>query len=132
AIIERAVTLAATLLPGVPRTGIGNTRFGSQVAAALRQVIPVGDAAAERAWLAPQPIRCLPTDTDTLGRLRPFGLTHLGDLAGLPRSAMVARFGPRGGTLHDLANGLDARPLRPLRPVDRLRAELEPEGAIDG
>jgi protein ImuB len=132
AIIERAVTLASTVLTGVPRAGIGNTRFGAQVAAALRQVIPVGDAATERAWLAPQPIRCLTTDPDTLGRLRRFGLTRVGDLAVLPRSAMVARFGPPGGTLHDLANGLDARPLRPRRPVERLRAELEPEGAIDG
>lgn len=132
AIIERARATAGGVLPGVPRAGIGNTRFGAQVAAALGAAIPVGDADVERAWLAPQPIRCLPTDRGTLGRLRRFGLTCVGDLAVLPRSAVVARFGECGGTLHDLANGLDARPLRPRRPVERLRAELEPDSPIDG
>lgn len=132
AIVERVRTVAGAVLPGVPRAGIGNTRFGAQVAAALRTIIPAGDAAIERAWLVPQPIRCLPTDPDTLGRLRRFGLTRVGDLAVLPRSAMVARFGEHGGLLHDLANGLDARPLRPRRPVERMRAELQPESPIDG
>lgn len=132
AIIERALATAARSLPGVPRSGIGNTRFGAQVAAALGERIPVGDAVVERAWLAPRPIRCLPADPETLGRLRRFGLTRVGDLAALPRSSVVARFGGHGGLLHDLANGLDARPLRPRRPVERLRAQLEPESPIDG
>ncbi|MFN8520799.1 MAG: DNA polymerase Y family protein [Chloroflexota bacterium] len=132
AIVARARATAAATLPGVPRAGIGNTRFGAQVAAALGASIPAGDAPVERAWLAARPIRCLPTDPDTLGRLRRFGLACVGDLAALPRSAVVARFGERGGLLHDLANGLDARPLRPRRPVERLRAELEPESPIDG
>jgi protein ImuB len=132
AIIRRAITTAGAALPGVPRAGIGNTRFGASVAAAITTIIPAGGMDVERAWLAPQPIRCLPADADTLGRLRRFGLTSVGDLAALPRSAVVARFGEHGGLLHDLANGLDARPLRPRQPVERLRAELEPESPIDG
>ena len=55
--------------------------------------IPVGDAHVEAAWLAPQAIRYLPADADTHGRFRRFGLTRIGDLAALPRSAVVARFG---------------------------------------
>ncbi len=129
---RRARQLVATVLPGTPRTGIANTRFGASVAATLGCVAPAGDAAVERAWLADQPIRCLPTDTATRARLRRFGLARVGDLAALPRSSVVARFGAQGGLLHDLANGLDGRPLRPRRPVERLRAELEPDTPLDG
>ncbi len=132
AITARAITTAGTMLPGRPRAGIGNTRFGAQVAAVLDASIPPGGVEVERAWLASRPIRCLPADPDTLARLGRFGLARVGDLAALPRSAVVARFGERGGMLHDLASGLDARPLRPRRPVERLRAELEPESPIDG
>lgn len=132
AIVARARATAAGPLPGVPRAGIGNTRFGAQVAAALGDRIPPGGADVERDWLASRPVRCLPADADTLGRLRRFGLARVGDVAVLPRSAMVARFGAHGGLLHDLANGRDTRPLRPRRPVERLRAELEPESPLDG
>jgi len=132
AIVARARATAAVALPGVPRAGIGNTRFGAQVAAALDARIPMGDTTVERAWLATRPIRCLPADPDTLGRLRRFGLACVGDLAALPRSSVVARFGEHGGMLHDLASGLDTRPLRPRRPVERLRAELEPVSPLDG
>jgi hypothetical protein len=132
AIARRAMTAAGAILPGIPRAGVGNTRFGSSVAASMEASIPVGDAHVEAAWLAPQPIGHLPADAETQGRFRRFGLTRIGDLAALPRSAVVARFGQHGGTLHDLAQGLDARPLRPRRPVERLRAELELESLIDG
>jgi protein ImuB len=132
AITRRAVTTVGAILPGVPRVGIGNTRFGSSVAASMEASIPAGDAQVEAAWLAPQVIRYLPADADTHGRFRRFGLTRIGDLAALPRSAVVARFGAHGGTLHDLALGLDARPLRPRRPVERLRAQLELESPIEG
>ena len=132
AIARRAMTTVGAFLPGIPRAGVGNTRFGSSVAASMEASIPGGDAHVEAAWLAPQPIGHLPADADTHGRFRRFGLTRIGDLAALPRSAVVARFGAHGGTLHDLAQGLDARPLRPRRPVERLRAQLELESPIDG
>ena len=132
AIVRRALTAVGALLPGLARAGVGNTRFGSSVAASMEASIPVGDAHVEAAWLAPQTIGYLPADADTHGRFRRFGLTRIGDLAALPRSAVVARFGQHGGTLHDLALGLDARPLRPRRPVERLRAQLELESPIDG
>ena len=43
-------------------------------------------------------------------RFRLLGLTRIGELAALDRSAVVARFGAPGGELHDLARGLDGRP----------------------
>ncbi len=147
----RVVDSVASILPGSPRTGIGNTRFGAQVAAVVGaavargrgsassagggghftfEAIPVGGAAVEAEWLAPLSIQLLPADAETRDRLRLFGLTRIGEFAALPRSAVLARFGAAGGDLHDLARGLDGRPLRPRRPIERLRAEAELEPPV--
>lgn len=142
----RVTSSVASILPGVPRAGIGNTRFGAQVAAVVGgkrlevaagavpapEAIPAGDAHAEAAYLAPLSIRLLPAEPEMRDRLRLFGLTRIGEFAALPRSAVLARFGQPGGDLHDLARGLDGRPLRPRRPIERLRAEAELEPPVDG
>jgi len=131
----RMVTAARPLLPGEPRTGIGNTRFGAQVAAVIGrgvlEVIPVGDAKAEAAYLAPLSINLLPAAEDARERLRVFGLARIGEFAALARSAVIARFGEHGGMLHDLARGIDGRRLRPRKPVERLRAEAELEPPVE-
>src|SRR3990170_4792809 len=125
----RARAAVASLLPTEPRAGIGDTRFGAAVAAALATrdaplvaILP-GGAAEEAAFLAPLPIGLLPAP-ELEQRFALFGLRRMGELAALPRSAVVARFGSLGGELHDLARGLDGRPLRPRRPIERLRAEI--------
>jgi protein ImuB len=130
-IVGRALALVAPLLPGVPRTGIGNSRFGAEMAArAGGRTIPAGGDREEAAFLAPLPIGWLTDDRETLERLRVLGLTRIGELAALDRSAVIARFGELGGELHDLARGMDGRPLRPRRPVEHLRAEVELEPAV--
>jgi len=135
---RRALAAVAQLLPGEPRAGIGNTRFGAHLAAVVGarrgvapEVIPAGEASAEAAYLAPLPIGLLPADEETQQRLRVLGFSRLGQFAALSRSAVVARFGQRGGELHDLARGLDSRPLRLRRPLERLRAEAEIEPPVD-
>jgi hypothetical protein len=55
----------------------------------------------------------------------------MGELAALDRSAVIARFGREGAELHDLVRGLDRRPLRPRRPVERLAAEAELDPAAE-
>ncbi|HWH36189.1 MAG TPA: hypothetical protein VNT28_00245 [Candidatus Limnocylindrales bacterium] len=134
---RRLLAAVGRLLPGQPRLGIGNTRFGAQVAAVVGarrggalEAIPVGGPAAEAAYLAPLPIALLPTDDAVRERLRVLGLARIGELAAISRSAVVARFGEPGGPLHDLSRGLDGRPLRPRRPLERLRAEAELEPPI--
>ena len=135
ALAARVLEIVRRLLPGEPRVGIGNTRFGAQVAAVMGRgrlaVIAVGDAAVEAAYLAPLPIRLLPADEDARERLRVFGLTRIGELAALSRSAVIARFGAHGGDLHDLARGMDGRRLVPRKPVERLRAEAELEPPVE-
>jgi hypothetical protein len=169
-LVRRIVAAMAPRLPGVPRAGIGNTRFGAQVAAvtgggsaassgsataresdATRRsatlwgsaaargggapfpfaAIPVGGVEAEAAFLAPLSIGLLPADPEIRDRLRLFGLTRIGEFAALDRSAVLARFGAPGGDLHDLARGLDGRPLRPRRPVEHLRADAELEPPVE-
>jgi protein ImuB len=147
ALAARLMAAARPLLPGPPRAGIGNTRFGAQVAAVVGaahashwrpgepdpqiEAIPVGDAAVEAAYLAPLPSRLLPADDETRERLRVFGLTRIGQLAAISRSAVVARFGETGGLLHDLCRGQDGRPLRPRRPIERLRADAELDPPVE-
>src|SRR3954465_2767151 len=129
---RRLIDAVDPLLPGPLRMGIANTRFGAQVAAVVGgakgrrpEVVAVGDGVAEAAYLAPLPIKLLPADELTRERLRMFGLSRIGQLAAISRSAVVARFGEQGVFLHDLARGLDGRPLRARRPVEHLRAEVE-------
>jgi len=134
-LVGRVVGVVRDLLPGQPRIGIGNTRFGAQVAAILGrgrlEKIDRGAAATEAAYLAPMPIRLLPADDDTHERLRVFGLTRIGEFAALPASAVVARFGAHGELLHQLARGMDGRPLRPRKPIQHLRAEAELDPPVD-
>jgi DNA polymerase-4 len=130
-LVQRIVAAMAPRLPGTPRAGIGNTRFGAQVAAVTGGTIPVGGVEAESAFLAPLSIGLLPADPVTRDRLRLFGLTRIGEFAALDRSAVLARFGATGGELHDLARGLDGRPLRPRRPVEHLRADAELEPPVE-
>jgi protein ImuB len=134
-LVGRVLDVVRDLLPGRPRVGVANTRFGAQVAAVVGrgalEAIPAGDAQAEAAYLAPMSIRLLPADDETKERLRVFGLTQIGEFAALAQSAVVARFGAHGQMLHELARGMDGRPLRPRKPVQHLRAEAELEPPVE-
>jgi hypothetical protein len=132
ALIRRALDLVAPWLPGRPRTGIGNTRFGAAMAARTDAgAIPVGGQQEEAAFLAPLPLGWLPAIGQTQERMRVLGLRSMGELAALDRSAVIARFGAEGADLHDLVRGMDRRPLRPRRPVEHLAAEAELEPAVE-
>lgn len=142
ALTGRALGLVVPLLPGRPRAGIGNTRFGAAVAARVGGpapggstldvvAIPAGDRVQEAAFLAPLPLGLLPADGEIQDRMRMLGLQLMGELAALDRSAVIARFGAAGAELHDLVRGMDGRPLKPRRPVERLSAEVELEPAAE-
>jgi protein ImuB len=126
------MAIVGSFLPGQPRVGIGNTRFGAAVAARIGTgVIPAGGQREEAAFLAPLPLSLTQAEPGVHERLRVLGLETMGQLAALDHSAVVARFGPAGAEMHDLVRGMDRRPLRPRHPLEQLVAdvELEPPAA---
>ncbi len=113
-------------LPGAPRPGIAGTRFSATVAAGhteprvLRSVEPGGDGR----FLAPLPSSLLSPDSDVRARLARFGLRRIGQVAELPRSALVARFGDEGERLHARSRGEELEPFQPRRAPERLTLAL--------
>lgn len=140
-LVERVAGALAPLLPGPPRAGIAATRFGATVAAlTARYELPgcrvafgavPDDPGAEAAFLAPLSLDFLPADEETRSRFRLFGLRRMGELAGLSRSAVLARFGERGGFLQALARGADPRPLVPRGSPQRLAADAELDPPVE-
>ncbi|TMF33631.1 MAG: hypothetical protein E6I26_13860 [Chloroflexi bacterium] len=117
---------AGERLPGAPRPGIAGTHFAATVAAGhtepgvLRAVEPGGDAA----FLAPLPSMLLSPDADVRARLTRFGLRRIGQVAELPKTALVARFGDEGERLHARARGEEIEPFRPRQASERLALAL--------
>ncbi|MGH2429903.1 MAG: hypothetical protein ACRDGV_13665 [Candidatus Limnocylindria bacterium] len=137
-IAARAVMLARGLAPLHVRCGIGDNRWLATLAARLARferpdapaalhVFPQGATAATAA-LRDLSLDLLPADRATRQRFELFGLTTMGQLADLPRTAVGAQFGPMGERLQALARGQDPRPLVPRRRPERLtsRATFEP------
>jgi nucleotidyltransferase/DNA polymerase involved in DNA repair len=134
-IVRRIGEALAGMLPGPPLAGIGGTRFASAVAAAragevARAVaggeIPlvVVEPGADAEFLAPLPARLLSRDPEVRARLDRFGLRVIGQVAELPRSAMVARFGPDGELVHARSRGEETDPFRPRRAPERMTLAL--------
>ena len=114
------------ILAGAPRSGIAGTRFAATVAAAAAPpgglvAVPPG---AEAEFLAPLPASLLTPDADIRARLRRFGLRHIGAVAELASSALVARFGEEGARVGARARGEETDPFRPRRAPERLRLGL--------
>ncbi len=147
-IVSRIGQALEEMLPGSPLAGIGGTRFVAAVAAAqagregvapghgtgtgsgdrvrLRIVEPGSDAG----FLAPLPAAALSRDPETRARLDRFGLRRIGQVAELPRSAVVARFGAEGERLAARARGEETDPFHPRRAPERLVLALPIEPPV--
>jgi hypothetical protein len=133
-IVERIADALAGILPGRPPAGIAGTRFAAAAAAAaagsgvaagsgaapLRIVPPGGDAA----FLALLPAAMLSRDPEVRARLERFGLRAIGQVAELPASALVARFGPAGELIRARARGEETDPFRPRRAPEQMILSL--------
>ena len=139
-IAARAVALARGLAPLQVRAGVGDNRWLAVLAARLARprradapaaflALPAGEAAAT---LAPLPLDLLPADPATRARFALFGLTVMGELAALPRSAVGAQFGAVGERLQQLARGEDPRPLVPRRRPEQLTGTTTFEPPAEG
>ena len=139
-IAARAVALARGVAPLRARAGTGDNRWLALLAARLARpqrpdapaaflALPTGHAAAT---LAPLSLDLLPADQATRARFALFGLTAMGQLAALPRSAVGAQFGRSGEWLQQLARGEDPRPLVPRQRPEQLIARATFEPPLDG
>jgi len=121
---ERVVDAAAAASGGECWVGVADGLFAAALAARRGVLVPPGRTPA---FLADHPVGVLgrPDLADLLKRL---GLRTLGEFAGLPAAAVLARFGPDGAVAHRLARGLDERPVAPSRPPPELAvvAHLDP------
>jgi protein ImuB len=66
----------------------------------------------------------LSRDPEVRARLARFGLRVIGQVAELPRSAVVARFGSEGEWLHARARGEETDPFRPRLAPERMAMSL--------
>lgn len=115
------------------QVGIADGSGAAVLAARAARIVPDGATAAflaplgigELVHVATQDVGDVVGLVDLLGRL---GLRTLGDLARLPRSDVLARFGRLGGWAHQVAAGTDDRPaaLRRLEPDIAVEQDLDP------
>ena len=113
----------------LPAVGFASNKFTAlqaarQVSSGTSQVlaVPKGD---ERRCLASLPLTVLPDPPiELLRRLHLFGITTLGGFAELPHAAVVMQFGAECGFFHDLARGVDPRPLSLQSPPPMLSRRL--------
>lgn len=129
-----ALTRGVTQLP--VRAGVGDNRWLAVLAARLARLERPDAPAAFRtlgaAALAPLSLDLLPADPATRARFALFGLTSMGQLATLPRSAVGAQFGEPGERLQQLARGHDPRPLVPRKRPERHTAHATFEPPAEG
>ena len=135
-IAARAVALCREVSPLPVRVGAGENRWLAVLAARLahpeRPDAPAAFRALARQELAELSLDLLSADPATRQRFALFGLTDMGQLATLPRSAVGAQFGEAGERLQQLARGQDQRPIVPRRRPERLKAHAGFEPPAEG
>jgi protein ImuB len=131
--VRRIAEALAAILPEPPLAGIAGTRFAAAVASALAGKgaaasgavsLRLVESGADAAFLAPLPAAMLSRDPEVRARLDRFGLRVIGRVAELPRSALVARFGPAGEILHAHARGEETDPVSPYQAPQRMAMAL--------
>lgn len=112
-----------------PAVGLANGKFPALVAATSvkpnrASIVSPGQ---EAVFLAPRTVTLLPLDKDLAYRFHLLGLRTLGQLAALPAGAILTQFGTRGRWLHQLAKGVDERPVkpRPLPTLEQISRQLD-------
>jgi protein ImuB len=131
-LVERLTAALESILPGPPRAGIAGTRFAATIAAGRARpcqpvIVPPGG---EASFLGPLPTGLLSPDPDVRARLARFGLKEIGAVAALPRSALVARFGPEGERIHARARGEEIVRFEPRRTPERMALALPIEPPV--
>lgn len=121
--LKRRVREATGLTVSV---GVGPNKLVAKIASDRGKpdgllVVPPGQ---ERAFLSPLPLRALwGIGPKTGALLQALGITTCGELAQADPQVLEARLGSRGRLFHELANGIDERPLETERERKSVGAE---------
>jgi protein ImuB len=128
---------------GAPNVAVAPTGLAARLLARARPGLSLAGDDVEGA-VGEIPLRCLralvcddpalasPAFETSFDVLRRWGLTTLGELAGLPANDLSARLGQEGVALQRLARGIDPAPLVPDPAIPRFVESLELEWPIDG
>jgi DNA polymerase-4 len=106
--------------------GVASNKFIAKVASELEKpdglvVVPPGT---EAAFLSPLPIsRLWGVGRVTAAELESLGIRTIGRLASVSAGDLGARFGKHGPLLHELAQGVDGRPVESFAPPKSMGAE---------
>lgn len=95
------------------RVGVAGGKLAARLAADEANTPTLIARDGERAFIARFPVESLPLTKEAKHRLVLLGLRQIGQFADLPSSAVLAQFGKRGRGAHQLAQGLDGRPVIP-------------------
>jgi protein ImuB len=124
--------LAAVGTAWDPRAGAAQRRFAALAAANVArpgQILVVSDERLQD-FLAPLPLELVPMEPRRRAELHELGVKRVGQLAGLPGSAVAERLGPGGRRAWGLARGGKATRVRGRRPPAEIVEALEFPEAI--
>jgi protein ImuB len=125
-------SLAAVASTWDARVGAADRRFAALAAATVAragQVLIVSDERVPE-FLAPLPLELVPLEPRRRAELRELGVKKIGQLAGLPGSAVAERLGPDGRRAWGLARGGRSARVRGRRPPAEIVEVLEFPEAI--
>jgi DNA polymerase-4 len=116
-----------------PSIGIGENLFVSKVAASggVPDKLVIVTPQTTRQYLAGLSLDVLPLDSDLEETLELLGLKTLGALQRVSRVAFRRQFGIKNVFVHDLACGIDPRPLEPWHPPVRIEEQVSFEQPLD-
>jgi nucleotidyltransferase/DNA polymerase involved in DNA repair len=123
--LKRALAAVGTMWDA--RAGAAERRFAALAAANVAragQALIVSDDRA-RSFLAPLPLTLLPLERSRYAELEELGVRTIGQLAGLPGSAVSERLGPDGRRAWSLARGEQDGRVTPRRTAVALHETLE-------
>src|SRR5437868_15034146 len=123
--LKRALAAVGTAWD--PRAGAAQRRFAALAAANVARPGRLLGLSDERLqdFLAPLPLELVPMEPRRRAELHELGVKRVGQLAGLPGSAVAERLGPDGRRAWGLARGGKATRVRGRRPPAEIVEALE-------
>ena len=123
--LKRALAAVGTIWDA--RAGAADRRFAALAAANVArpgQALIVSDDRT-RSFLSPLPLTLLPLERERYEQLEELGVRTIGQLAGLPGSAVAERWGPVGRRAWSLARAEADGRVAPRKPATALHETLE-------